>query len=171
MSRDTELANFNEMYTPDIALEYIKEFLPKDKIYWEACYWLWHLAKALEIRWFKVVWNKDIDCLLQEPQEKWDIWFTNPPFKWNKKFIKRALELWKPFISLQRLEHLWWVDAMNYFNDDNIQIIIPENRINYITPKIMRWEKTWWATFHSVFICYKINLPNKLIYKSLTRNS
>ena len=167
MKRDTELANFNDMYTPDVALEYIKEFLSKDKTYWESCYWLWHLARALEKRWFKVVWNKDINCLNEEPKEDWDIWFTNPPFRWNKKFIRRALELWKPFISLQRLEHLWGVEAMELFNNKDIQIIIPEKRINYITPKILRWESTWWATFHSIFICYKLWLPQQINYVKL----
>ena len=164
MDRDIKLANFNDMYTPDEALEYIQDFLPKDKVYWESCYWLWHLARALEKRGFKVVWNKDIDCLIEEPKEDWDIWFTNPPFKWNKKFIRRALELWKPFISLQRLEHLWGKEAMELFNSPDIQIIIPKKRINYLTPKILKWEKTWWATFHSIFICYKINLPNQINY-------
>jgi len=101
-----KLANFNELYTPDIALDYIQDFLPRNQTYWEACYWQWHLARALEKRGFKVVWNNKIDCLLSEPKEKWDIWFTNPPFNWNKKFIKRSIELWKPFIFLQRLEHL-----------------------------------------------------------------
>jgi len=38
MDRDTKLAKFNDMYTPDIALEYIQDFLPKDKVYWESCY-------------------------------------------------------------------------------------------------------------------------------------
>ena len=164
MNRDTKLANFNDMYTPDYAIDYIIEYLPKDKVYWECCYWLWHLAKSMEKRWYSVVWSSDIDCLVSEPKEWYDIIITNPPFRWNKKFIKRAIELWKPFIFLIRLEHLWWADAMDVFNDDDIQILIPRKRINYITPKIMRWEKTWWATFHSIFVFYKMNLPKKLIY-------
>jgi hypothetical protein len=167
MDRDIKLANFNDMYTPDIALDYIKEFLP-NKIYWEACYWLWHLAKALEKRNFKVVWNNTIDCLLEQPKEHWDIWFTNPPFNWNKKFINRAIELWKPFISLQRLEHLGWVEAMKLLWNLDFKIIIPEKRINYITPKMLKWEKVWWSPFHSIFICYKLNLPKKINYIKLT---
>lgn len=39
MSRDTELANFNDMYTPDYAIDYIQQYLPKNKTYWECCYW------------------------------------------------------------------------------------------------------------------------------------
>ncbi|MDA3855385.1 MAG: hypothetical protein PF569_03940 [Candidatus Woesearchaeota archaeon] len=40
MDRDIKLANFNDMYTPDEALNYIQEFLPKNRVYWEACYGL-----------------------------------------------------------------------------------------------------------------------------------
>jgi len=156
-----KLHNFNEMYTPDIALDYIEKYLPKDKIYWEACYWEWHLARALEKRNFKVIWNKNIDCLLEQPNKKWDIWFTNPPFNWNKKFIRRAIELWKPFIFLQRLEHLWWVEAMELLWNLDFQILIPKRRINYLTPA---WWKTWWSPFHSIFICYKLNLPKQINY-------
>ena len=159
-----KLANFNEMYTPDIALDYINQFLPKDKTYWEACYWQGHLARALEVRWHKVVWNNTIDCLLSEPDEHWDIWFTNPPFNWNKKFIKRAIELWKPFIFLQRLEHLGWVEAMNLLWDLDFQIVIPKKRINYLTPKILAWWKNWGSPFHSIFICYWLNLPKQINY-------
>jgi len=164
MNRDINLANFNDMYTPDYAIDYITDFLPKDKVYWESCYWEWHLAESLKKRWYKVVWYKWLDCLINQPSEDWDIWLTNPPFRWNKKFIKRALELWKSFISLQRLEHLWWKEAMEVFNNPDIQVIIPEKRIDYLTPKILRGEKTWWATFHSVFICYKMNLPKDILY-------
>lgn len=118
-------------------------------------------------RGYSVVWNKYIDCLKEEPILDYDIIITNPPFRWNKKFIQRALDIWKPFVFLIRLEHIGWVDAMEVFDNDEIQIVIPEKRINYITPKILRWEKTWWATFHSIFVFYRMNLPQKIIYSKL----
>ena len=160
-----ELHNFNEMYTPDSAIEIISNYIPPQQVLWEACYWLWHFAKWLTERWRSVVWEKDIDCLVDEPKEKRDILITNPPFNWNKKFIKRAIELWKPFIFLLRLEHLWWVQASELlWNLQDISVIIPKKRINYITPKMMRWEKVWWSQFHSVFLCYWLNLGKQIIY-------
>jgi len=160
------LSNYNEIYTPDYALDYIKDFLPKDKIYWEACYWEWHMARALEKRWLNVVWYKEMDCLQEQPKE-WDILITNPPFKWNKLFIKRAIELNKPFIFLLRLEHLWWVDSMNILSNIDFKIIIPKKRINYITPKILAWWKTWWSTYHSIYLTYWIDLPKQINYITL----
>lgn len=158
-----KLHNFNEMYTPPEALQYITPYLPTNKVYREACYWEWHMAKELWSLWYAVVGNKELDCLTEQP-ENWDIWITNPPRNGNKKFIKRAIELWKPFVFLLRLEHLGWVEASRLMKDLNIQIIIPPKRINYITPKMMRWEKVWGSQFHSIFITWWLNLPKQINY-------
>lgn len=160
-----KLNNFNDMYTPVMAVDIISKYLPRDKVYWEACYWLWHFANRLIENGFSVIGNKNIDCLEEQPQTNRDILITNPPFNWNKKFIKRAIELWKPFVFLIRLEHLWWVEASRLLkNLKDYTIIIPEKRVNYITPKMMQWERVWWSPFHSVFLCYWLWLPDKIIY-------
>lgn len=127
---------------------------------------LWYvtLRTRIDEGGVEVVWHKDIDCLASEPKENWDIWITNQPFNWNKKFVKRAIELWKPFVFLMRLEHLWGVEASNLLKDLDIQIIIPQKRINYITPKMMMWEKVWGSPFHSIFITRWLNLPKQIMY-------
>ena len=159
-----KLHNFNDMYTPPEALDYIADFLPIDKIFWEACYGLGHMAKELTKRGFSVVGNSNIDCLFEEPKE-WDIFITNPPFNGNKKFFKRAVELGKPFVFLCRLEHIGGVEALRLFKDLDIQIIIPEKRINYITPKMMKGEKVGGSPFHSIWVTYGLNLPKQIIYQ------
>jgi hypothetical protein len=151
------------MYTPKEAMQYIIPFLDKTKIYYEMCYWQWHMAKRLREEWFNVVWETWLDCF-KDNDLVYDIIITNPPFNGNKKFIKRAIELWKPFALLLRLEHLWGVEAFNLFKDLWIQIIIPEKRINYIKPKMMQWYKTWWSPFHSIWITYWLNLPKDILY-------
>ena len=158
-----ELHNFNEMYTPKEAMQYIIPFLNKDLVYYEMCYWKWHMANWLKEEWFSVVWEEWLDCFLDNDL-KYDFIITNPPFNWNKKFLKRAIELWKPFAFLQRLEHLGWVEALEIFKDLWIQIIIPEKRINYITPKMIEWKKVWWSLFHSIWITYWLNLPKDILY-------
>lgn len=159
-----KLHNFNDMYTPPEALLSIIDFLPKDKIYWEACYGLGHMAKELKNKGFNVVGNSDIDCLIEQPKE-WDIFITNPPFNGNKKFFKRAIELKKPFVFLCRLEHIGGVEAMKLFKDLDIQIIIPEKRINYITPKMLIGEKVGGSQFHSIWVTKGLNLKKQIIYK------
>jgi hypothetical protein len=158
-----KLNNFNEMYTPREAMQYIIPFLDKTKIYYEMCYWQWHMAKWLEEEWYKVVWDPLLDCF-EDNNLKYDFIITNPPFNWNKKFLKRAIDLWKPFAFLQRLEHLWGVEALKLFKDLKIQIIIPEKRINYITPKVMQWKNVWWSPFHSIWITYWLNLSNDILW-------
>jgi len=153
------------MYTPPEAMKYITQFLPKDKVYRECCYWQWHMANELQRLWYSVIWNNTIDCLFDCPNW-WDILITNPPFNGNKKFIKRAIELQKPFALLIRLEHIGWVEAMKLLKDIDFQIIIPEKRINYITPKMQEWKKVWWSQFHSIRLTYKLNLPKQINYIS-----
>lgn len=158
-----KLHNFNEMFTPSVALDYIIPFLNKDLIYWEACYGQGHLAKELESKGFNVVGNIGIDCLTTEPL-MWDILITNPPFNGNKKFIARAIELRKPFALLIRLEHLGGVEAMRLLKDLDFSIIIPEKRINYITPKMQQGEKVGGSLFHSIWLTYGIELPKRINY-------
>jgi hypothetical protein len=158
-----KLHNFNEMYTPSEALDYITPFLNKSLIYWEACYGEEYMARELERKGFTVVGSKEIDCLKQEP-ENWDFFITNPPFNGNKKFIRRAIELKKPFALLIRLEHLGGVEACKLLKDFDFQIIIPEKRINYITPKMLRGEKVGGSQFHSIWLTHGLNLPKQINY-------
>ncbi len=158
-----KLHNFNEMFTPPEAMDYITPFLNKELVYWECCYGEGHMAKELKKRGFNVVGNKNIDCLKDQP-DNWDFLITNPPFNGNKKFIRRAIELSKPFAMLIRLEHLGGVEAMNLLGGIYFQIIIPEKRINYITPKMNKGEKVGGSPFHSIWITMGLNLENQIIY-------
>ena len=159
-----KLHNFNDMYTPPEAMKCIIPFLSKNLVYWEACYGMGHMANELFKHGFDVVGCQAIDCLIQEPFEPWDVWITNPPFNGNKKFIKRAIELKKPFAFLIRLEHLGGVEALRLLQNFDFKIIIPEKRINYITSKMMAGEKVGGSPFHSIWLTYKIDLPKQINY-------
>ena len=163
-----KLHNFNEMFTPPIAMQYIMPYLDKSLLYRECCYGMWHMADELRKNWFDVVWNRDWDCFQVSPE--CDFIITNPPFNWNKKFLSMAIDSWKPFAFLQRLEHLWWVEACRLFKDYDIQIIIPDKRINYITPKMMAGQKVWWSSFHSIWITKGLNLPKQINYINTLSN-
>ena len=166
MEKYPKLDNFNDMYTPPEAMEYIIPFLNKDLIYWEACYGKGHMADELRRNRFNVIGNENIDCLVSEP-DKWDFLITNPPFNGNKKFIERAIDLKKPFAFLVRLEHIGGVEAMRLLKDLDFRIIIPEKRINYITPKMIAGEKVGGSPFHSIWLTYKIDLPRQINYIEL----
>jgi len=165
-----KLHNFNEMFTPPEALDYIVPFLNKELVYWECCCGEGHMVKELLNRGFDVIWDKEIDCLEQEPKDwEWNFLITNPPFNGNKKFIKRAIELGKPFALLIRLEHLGGVEALRLLKDFDFQIIIPEKRINYITPKMLLGQKVGGSPFHSIWLTSGLKLKKQINYISLTK--
>jgi len=165
-----ELHNFNDMYTPPEAMDYITPFLlmnhpylSRRVIYWEACYGEGHMYTELFNRGFSVVGRGIEDCFMEEPDE-WDFLITNPPFNGIRKFIRRFIELGKPFASLARIEHLGGVEICDILQDVNFQVIIPEKRINYITPKMIRGETVGGASFHSVWLTLGLNLPKQINY-------
>jgi len=164
MKEFPKLKNNNEMYTPEIAMDYIMKFLPKDWIYWECCYGQGHMAKTLSKNNFNVIGYRDLDCLINEPAGSYDCIITNPPFNGNKKFVKRAIELNKPFVFLLRLEHLGGVEACRLLQNLDIQIVIPEKRINYMKQNN---EKSAGSPFHSIFLTYKLKLPKQINYIKL----
>ena len=163
MTKYPKLHNFSEMYTPPEAMDYIVPFLDKSLVYWEACYGKGNMAKELAQRGFIVIGGENIDCLKTQPKN-WDFWITNPPFNGNKKFIRRAIEFKKPFAFLIRLEHLGGVEALKLLKNLEFKLIIPEKRINYITPKMIAGEKVGGSPFHSVWLTYGIGLPKQINY-------
>jgi len=158
-----KLNKFDNMETPQEAMEYIIPYLDSNLIYWECCYGRGYMAEQLKNKGFNVVGNSELDCLKEQPTN-WDFLITNPPFSNNKDFLRRAIELKKPFALLMRLEHLGGVEAMELLKDINFKIIIPKKRINYITPKMKKGIKVGGSPFHSIWLTYGINLPKQINY-------
>lgn len=160
-----KLHKFNDMQTPSEALNYICPFLDKSLSYWEACFGMGYMAETLRHRGFSVVGWGGFDCLKYEyPTQNWDFWITNPPFSNNKVFLQRAIELGKPFAFLLRLEHLGGIKAMKLLTNLNFCVIIPEHRINYITPKMLQGKKVGGAQYHSIWLTFGVDLPKQINY-------
>lgn len=164
-----KLSNFNELYTPPEGFAYIRDLLPKEWTYWEMCYGKGHLANAMRLEGFNVIGEPTWDCFLTNPGDgkDYDYIITNPPYKNNKEFIKRAIELGKPFALLIRLEHMWGIEAFNIFKDLDFQIIIPKKRINFITPKTYWTSKKSSASFHTIWLTWWFNLKKQITYVDL----
>ena len=157
-----KLHNFNEMYTPPEAIDYIEKYLPKHWIYWEMCYGQGHLAKELTKRGFKVI-GRDVDCFLNIP-EKFDCIITNPPFNGHNKFIEFAIKLKKPFVFLIRLEHLGGVKIYELLKDLDFSIVIPKRRIHYLT-SISKTRKKGTSPFHSIWLLHGIETKKQINYE------
>lgn len=145
----------DNFYTHKATWELIKEYIPKDKLIWEAFYGDGKSGQYLTELGCNVV-HKDIDFFENNLGE---IIVSNPPFSLRKKVFERLKELDKPFIILMFpivLSCKWFLDIG--FND-KLQIIIPKTRVkcygngykNY-SPRGGLW-----------YFCYKINLPKDLI--------
>ena len=77
MNKYPKLHNFNDMFTPPEAMNYIIPYLDKNLIYWEACWGRGDMARILRNNGFNVVGDPNMDCLTEQP-EKWDFLITNP---------------------------------------------------------------------------------------------
>lgn len=151
-----------ELYTPPEATRQIIEFLPKNKIIWEMCYGRGDMADELRANGFEVVGNSEIDCFNEEP-ELFDIVVTNPPYRNNKDFIERAIMSNKPFAMLIRLEHLGGVRASRLLGDLEFTVLVPQKRINFITPKMREGKNVGGSPFHTVWLTHRIFEDNQQI--------
>tara|TARA_R110002020_G_scaffold461567_1_gene680534 strand:+ start:918 stop:1412 length:495 start_codon:yes stop_codon:yes gene_type:complete len=150
-----------EYYTPHWVWDCLKPFIPKDKVIWEAfrsddemsC----HSANYLRELGFDIV-NPLCDFF---ENDYGDICISNPPFKDKKEVMERLFKLNKPFmlilpnIILNTKYFIEWAK-----NDKDIQIIVLPKRVDFIK-KDNSFSK---STFHTLTICYKMNLPERITF-------
>lgn len=148
----------DDYMTPKYAWEYIKEFIPKDKVIWEAFYGDGNSGRILQELGFNVI-HKDVDFFTHNEGEAI---VSNPPFAKVKQIMNRLYELDKPFILLMPCSKI----TTQYFKQfkNKIQIIIPPKRIHF--KKLVDGEEveSKGANFDCFYYCYKINLENDITW-------
>lgn len=151
----------DDYMTPKYAWENIQQYIPKDKIIWEAFYGSGESGTYLKELGFNVI-HEPVDFF---ENDLGDIIVSNPPFSKSKEVMKRMLELDKPFILILPSSKI----NTSYFRewkDKNIQIIIPRKRIHFtkhINGKpVDGWKNA--CNFDCFYYCYKINLPKDIIW-------
>lgn len=150
-----------EYYTPDWVWKQLYEYIPKDKIIWEpfrkdtkeSC----RSADCLRELGFNVV-NPLCDFFSNDYGE---IIVSNPPFKFKKKIVQKLFDIGKPFMLLLPA----FIISTKYFvkwlkNIKDTQLIIMSDRIDYIRED----KKKSRCAFHSVVLCWKINLKERVIF-------
>ena len=152
----------DEFGTPEIALNPLLSHLKKDWVIWECAWGKGLLASHLRKKGFKVVDNEQMNFLSEQPS-KWDCIVTNPPYSLKEEFLERAYGLEKPFAFLMPLTALEGKKRGELYGTFGIQLIIPNKRINYITPS-GKGSGSWFAT---AWFCYKLNLPRDLVFVDL----
>lgn len=92
---------------------------------------------------------------------------TNPPFSLKYKFIYKALEYNIPFAFLVPCEMS--VQMWDLIFKKGCQGIVPERRIDYITPTGLNGLMGHTSYYHSFWLTYKFNLPEVLVPVELTK--
>jgi len=146
----------DDYMTPKHAWENIKQFIPNDKVIWEAFYGDGKSGKDLEEMGFNVI-HEPVDFFYNDLGE---VIVSNPPFSKSKEIMKRLLLLDKPFILIFPSSKI----NTQYFRewkDKHLQIIIPQKRIQFIKNGDELQNK---CNFDCFYYCYKINLKHDIIW-------
>ena len=151
----------DDYMTPRSAWEAIKEYIPKDKVIWEAFYGDGKSGEYLSDMGFNVI-HKPVDFF---ENDLGDIIISNPPFSIVKKIMSRLLILDKPFILIFPSSKI----NTSYFRewkDKGLQIIIPRKRIHFLKlvdgKPVEGWKNA--CNFDCFYYCYKIELERDIIW-------
>jgi len=151
----------DDYMTPKSAWENIIEYIPKNKVIWEAFYGDGKSGRFLKELGLDVI-HEPIDFF---EENKGDIIISNPPFSLTKKIMERLLILDKPFILILPASKI----CTSYFRlwkNKGIQIIIPKKRIHFTKLVNLEVPSNFKSScnFDCFYYCYKINLNKDIIW-------
>lgn len=154
----------DDYMTPKYAWENIKDYIPKDKVIWEAFYGDGVSGSYLKELGFNVI-HEPIDFFTED---RGDILVSNPPFSKSKEVLTRLKELGKPFIMILPSSKIntQYVRSLFSNTDDKLQIIIPRKRIHFlkqvngVVPE--GWKNA--CNFDCFYYCWKMNLPRDIVW-------
>ena len=153
----------DDYMTPKYAWENIQQFIPKNKIIWEAFYGDGTSGEYLKELGFDVI-HDSVDFFENDLGE---IVISNPPFSKCKDIIPRLKLLDKPFILIMPSSKICSSYMRNNFKNDNrLQIIIPRKRIHFIKKVDGKVPDNWKnsCNFDCFYYCWKINLENSITW-------
>jgi len=151
-----KIFKFDDYMTPKSVWESIEQYIPKDKVIWEAFYGDGKSGEYLAELGFEVI-HEDIDFFREN---RGDVVVSNPPFSKKMEVLTRLKELNKPFMLVLPASTLGTKTLQKLFPD--IQVIIPDGRISFIKNG-NKTNSSWFASF---IYCWGINLPRDLIFLS-----
>jgi len=148
--------------TPKHAWEAVQQFIPKDKVIWEAFAGNGDSSKYLGELGFNVV-CKEEDFF---DSDYGDIIITNPPFSKKKEVLIKLKELGKPFMIICPSAMIMTQYTRKLFSKEKLQIIIPRRRIHFIKTdddgNILPTENK--CNFDCFYYCWKMNLEKDIVW-------
>ncbi|SRR5258706_2448319 len=173
-------------YATDLLVPFLKVLWNKNKYFsiWECAAGEGKIANRLESYGFKVNASElntkskytvgnflTDDCPIHFPYPNHAnvCIVTNPPFSLKKKFYLRCLEYNVPFALLIPWDMAGWMwDA---YKNENCQAIVPERRINFITPSGKSEITGNTANFHSFWLTRGFELENQFTFAPLSKEN
>ena len=148
--------------TPFHAWKDIKQYIPKDKIIWEAFYGDGKSGEYLRDLGFSVI-HEPVDFFDNNLGE---VIVSNPCFSRSKEVMDRLAFLDKPFIIILPIAKINTSYFRNNFKNKKLQIIIPRKRIHFTKvvdgKPVENWKKA--TAFDCFYYCYKIGLERDIIW-------
>jgi len=152
-----KLKKVDEYMTPLSAWQDINEFIPKNKIIWEAFKGDGTSAENLRSIGCNVICD-DVDFFTANLN--YDIIVTNPPFSKKIKIFQKLEQIDMPFIMIVPVS----IITKKYFSyfSQKCGIIVPNKRIQFIKDG----NQLTRCCFDCVYVCYKIDnfTPREIIY-------
>jgi len=154
----------DDYMTPKYAWENIKNYIPKDKIIWEAFYGDGKSGEYLKELGFNTI-HEEIDFF---ENDRGEIIVSNPPFSLSKEVLTRLVELNKPFILIMPSSKINTQYFRKLFSnhEDPIQIIIPRKRIHFVKlvdgKPVEGWKNA--CNFDCFYYVWKMNLERDIIW-------
>jgi len=149
----------DDYMTPKYAWDNIQQYIPRDKVIWEAFMGDGKSGEYLTELGFNVIHN-DNDFF---ESNEGDIIVSNPPFSQSKEILNRLKELDKPFILILPSSKINTQYIRENFKntDDPLQIIIPRKRIQFVKNGNELQNK---CNFDCFYYCYKMNFTKDIIW-------
>ena len=154
----------DDYMTPKKAWENILDYIPNDKVIWEAFYGDGVSGEFMKQLGLNVI-HEPIDFF---ENDLGDIIISNPPFSKKKEVFTRLKALDKPFIMICPSSCINTKYMRELFGNskDALQIIIPRRRINFTKKIDGKIPEDWGnrCNFDCFYYCYKINLERDIIW-------
>ena len=173
----------DECYTPSYGVSPILKYIPNNTIVWcpfdteksEFVKQISKLGKGIKVIYSHI--SRGEDFFNYEPNEKWDMIISNPPFTGKRNIFERALSFNKPFALI--MSNTWLNDSApkQLFKEKDLQLLMFDKRMKFILGgkdtnmienkfgDIIDYDNSK-ITFSSSYYCYNF-LPKQIVMEEL----
>jgi len=145
-------------YTPKYVIDIITPYIKPNDVIWcpfdkDSSNFVKELSKTNKVYYTHI--DDGQDFLTYEPNFKYNVIISNPPFSIKNQILKKCYELNKPFCLLLPFTMFNSITSVDIINND-IQFIIMNKRISYNGSR---------PNFTSWFVCKDFLPTQNIIYK------